>query len=384
MKTRTPIYFDYASASPLDAKVKAAMEPYSGHLFYNPSATYLAAKHISEDIANARATIARLLGARQREIIFTAGGTEANNLAVQGVMEAHPESNIVLSNIEHDSILVPAKQYKHKLCQVHADGRIDLADLESKIDDKTVLVSIIYANNEIGTIEPIRDITKLLQKLRQARQRRGITRPLYFHTDACQAAAYLDLHVGRLGVDMMTINGGKIYGPKQSGLLYIKTGTVLLPQILGGGQEYGMRSGTENVAAIIGMAAALTLVQSRREFEAARLRGLQNFFVSELAEKLPNAIINGSLKHRLPNNLHLTLPGQDNERLMMQLDEVGVMCATGSACSASNEEPSHVLMALGLTDKEAQASLRFTMGRSTTKSDIIYTVNELAKIIDKQ
>ena len=361
-----------------------AMEPYFAGRFYNPSATYLAAKYVSEDVAKARAEVANLLGARQSEIIFTAGGTEANNLAVHGVMRAYPGSNVVLSAIEHDSILEPAKGYKQKFCRVARDGRIDVADLEAKINDRTSLVSIIYANNEIGTIQPIRDIAKIIKKHRQDREKRGITLPLHFHTDACQAAAYLDLHVGRLGVDMMTLNGGKIYGPKQSGVLYVKTGTNMQPQILGGGQEYGLRSGTENVPAIIGLSKALVLAQKAREKEASRLRELQTLFIGTLSDKLPSATINGSTKHRLPNNIHITLPGFDNERLMMQLDKAGIMAAVGSACSASNEEPSHVLKAIGLSDKSAQSSLRFTMGRATTKTDIHYTLNELAKIVNNQ
>jgi cysteine desulfurase len=384
MKSHSPIYLDYAAATPLDARVKTVMDPYWSRMFYNPSATYLAAKRVAEDLGQARSQVASLLGARLNEIIFTAGGTEANNLAVHAVMQAHPGANVVVSNIEHDSILEPAKRYRYKACRVGADGRIDLADLIAKIDDKTVLVSIIYANNEIGTIQPIRDIAALLIQARQRRQSQGNKLPLYFHIDACQAASYLDLHVGRLKVDMMTLNGGKIYGPKQSGNLYVKTGTVLIPQIVGGGQEYNRRSGTENVAANVGMACALSLVQSRREFEVARLRTLQDYFLNLIADKLPNAFINGSLKHRLPNNVHLTLPGFDNERLMMQLDEAGIMCATGSACSASNEEPSHVLKAIGLSDSDAQASLRFTMGRTTTKADVTYVVKTLAQIVDKQ
>lgn len=380
MKKTAPIYLDYAAASPLDPKVKAAMEPYFAGMFFNPSATYMVARRVNQDVGRARASLASLLGARQMEIIFTAGGTEANNLAINGVMQAHAGTNAVISAIEHDSILAPAGQYKSKIARVQPDGRVDMEDLAAKIDDKTVLVSVIYANNEIGTIQPIRDVAKLIAAIKKERRQNGNDVPLYFHTDACQAAAYLDLHVGRLGVDLMTLNGGKIYGPKQSGVLYVKTGVKLKPQILGGGQEYGLRSGTENVPAIIGMAKAMELVQSRRESEVARLRAFQALFIDTLKVKLPEAIVNGSNKHRLPNNIHITLPGQDNERLMMQLDETGVICATGSACSASNEEPSHVLKAIGLSDQEAQASLRFSMGQTTTKANILYTVSTLAKI----
>jgi len=372
------IYLDYAAATPLDAHVAKAMQPYFSERFYNPSATYLAAKAVQHDLMQARSRVAYWLGARDSEIVFTAGGSEANNLALHGVMSSYPGGNLVVSAIEHDSVLAPAKIYPHKLTRVTRDGRIDLKHLQRSIDDKTVLVSIMYANNEIGTIQPLKEITTLVKSIRTKRQKQGNTRPLYVHTDACQAAAYLDLHVNRLGVDLMTLNGGKIYGPKQSGALYIKTGTTITPQILGGGQERGLRSGTENVVGCIGLAAALDLVQGRRVEETKRLAKLQTTFTELLTSKLPNCTINGSLKHRLPNNVHVTLAGQDNERLMMQLDEQGIQCAVGSACSASNDEPSHVLMAIGLTEAEAQASLRFSFGHTTKAADIRRTVITLA------
>jgi len=198
----------------------------------------------------------------------------------------------------------------------------------------------------------------------------GNTKPLYLHTDACQAANYLDLHVSRLGIDMMTLNGGKIYGPKQSGVLYVASHVQLEPLIYGGGQERGLRSGTENVASAIGFAAALDAAQTMRHVETRRLTEIQNYAYQQIAEKLPSAKVNGSIKQRLPNNLHVTVPGQDNERLLLQLEQAGIIAAAGSACSASNDEPSHVLKAMGIADADAQSSLRFTMGRSTTQMDI--------------
>lgn len=377
----TKIYLDYAAATPLDEKVEAAIQPYFGKNFYNPSATYLAAKSVHQDIQAARAKVAQILGSRPSEIVFTAGGTEANNLAIQGVMQAFPGSNVIVSAIEHDSVLAPAAGFDYQQAKVTADGRLNLKTLESKVDAKTVLVSIMYANNEIGSIQPIKEVAKVIKQIRQQRQKQGNKLPIYLHTDACQATNYLDLHVDRLGVDLMTINGGKIYGPKQSGVLYIKTGTRLNPQILGGGQENGYRSGTENVTAIVGLSVALDKAQSLRAREGKRLAELQKKFINEIKTKFPKAIVNGSLTHRLPNNVHLTFPGADNERLMMQLDEMGIMCAVGSACSASNEEPSHVLKAIGLSDKEAQASLRFTMGHSTNAADIDKTVHSLVKLV---
>lgn len=371
------IYLDYAAATPVDKQVLAAMQPYFSDQFYNPSAAYLLARQVLSDIQAARQSVAKWLGSRPAEIVFTAGGSEANNLAINGVMQKFPQANIVISTIEHESVLGPASQYKYKLTPVLPTGLIDLDKLNKSIDDKTVLVSIIYANNEIGTIQPIHQIAQLIEAIRKERSKRGNKLPLYLHTDACQAAAYLDLHVNRLGVDLMTLNGGKIYGPKQSGVLFIKTGTRLEAQILGGGQELNRRSGTENVPGIIGFYTALELVQTRRQAESKRLQDSQQFFIELLNKQIPNAVINGTLKQRLPNNVHVSFPGHDNERLMMQLEERGILCAVGSACSASSEEPSHVLKAIGLSDEDAQSSLRFSMGISTTKQDIQKTVKTL-------
>jgi cysteine desulfurase len=376
------IYLDYAAATPVDAGVLKAMKPYFSEVFYNPSATYSVAHGVQKALAAARASVAHWLGSRPGEIIFTAGGTEANNLAIHGVMRQFPDGNIVVSAIEHESVLEPADGYDCRQAAVQPDGRLDLDDLRRKVDAKTVLVSVMYANNEIGTVQPIREAAKIIaeERTRRAATAKPPAKPLYFHTDACQAANYLDLHVARLGVDLLTINGGKIYGPKQSGALYVKAGVKLLPLIRGGGQEHGLRSGTENVAGIIGLAAALKLVQSSRHQEGQRLRTLQQHFFKLLEGKIPKAVVNGSQKYRLLNNIHLTIPDQDNERLLIQLDEVGIMAAAGSACSASNEEPSHVLRALGLSDAEARASLRFTMGRPTTLAMIERTVRALHEL----
>jgi cysteine desulfurase len=378
MMNKRLIYLDYAAATPMDERVLAAMRPYFSEKFFNPSATYLVAKDVAKDLAEARGRVAHWLGSRPSEIIFTAGGTEANNLAVQGIMQKFPDGNVVVSAVEHESVLAPAEKSNHKIAPVDKYGMIDVAKLAELIDEKTVLVSVMYANNEVGTIQPIREIAKVLEQVRTERRKAGSHLPLYFHTDAAQAAIYLDLHTARLGVDMMTVNGGKIYGPKQSGVLFVGAGTNLEPLILGGGQERGVRSGTENVAGAIGLSVALDLIQQNRHEESRRLQELQKYFFEQLETKIPQATINGSQKKRLPNNVHITIPGADNERLLMQLDEAGILAAAGSACSASNEEPSHVLRAMDLTDADAQASLRFTMGRGTTKADIDRTIQMLS------
>ncbi len=375
------IYLDHAATTPLDERVFATMQPYLTTQFYNPSATYLAAKSVKRDIESARARVAHWFGARPSEVVFTAGGTEANNLAIHGVMGQYPDANMVVSSIEHDAVLHPAAQYSVKLAPVMPDGLIDVKALIGLIDDKTALVSVMYVNNEIGTIQPLKQIAAALELIRKQRHADGNMHPLLFHTDACQASLYLDLHASRLGVDLMTINASKMYGPKQVGALYVRAGIVLSPQIEGGGQERGLRSGTENVAGIIGLAAALDRAQTDRHTEGKRLQQLQQLAYKLIAEQLPAAILNGSLKHRSPNNIHLTVPGADNERLMMALDEQGVLVAVGSACSASSEEPSHVLQAIGLTDADARASLRLTMGRSTTEAAIRRTISGLASLV---
>lgn len=378
MKT---IYLDYAAATPIDDRVMAAMQPYFTELFYNPSASYLAANKVSKDLQAARAAVAQVIGVRPVEVTFTAGGTEANNLAIRGVLEAFPGSHIVTSSIEHDSVLHTARLYDHSEASVDEKGVIDTADVAAKINDQTVLVSVMYANNEIGTVQPIRDIAEVVSGVRRQRKEQGNDLPLYLHTDAAQAGNYLDIHVSRLGVDLMTINGGKLYGPKQSGALYVRSGVSLKPQVIGGGQEHGLRSGTENVAAAIGFAEALKLAQVMRRDEVSRLQALQRHFMDSLKEQAPEVLINGSLVKRLPNNIHLTLPGHDNERLLYALDEQGVQAAAGSACSASSEEASHVLRALGLKDETAHSSLRFTMGRATSKQDVDTTVQALAALL---
>ncbi len=376
-----PIYLDYAAATPVDPAVLRAMQPYWREQFYNPSAPYQAAHQVAADIHTARSRIAHQLGAKPSEVIFTAGGTEANNLAIHGIMQNYKGANLIVSSLEHEAALEPAKQYRYQLAPALPDGRVDVAGLVSQINDTTVLVSVMYANNEIGTIQPIREISRQLRTIRQQRRRAGNQLPLYFHTDASQAAAYLDMHVHRLGVDLLTLNGGKMYGPKQSGALFVASTVRLKPQILGGGQERGLRSGTENVAGSIGLSIAFELAQQRRITEVKRLHQLQRGFIKQLERDVPQAVINGSLQHRLPNNLHLTITGIDNERVMLQLDEQGIRCATGSACSAANGQASTVLAALGLSDAQAQASLRFSLGRGTTATDIRRTVQALAAVL---
>ena len=379
MSTMRKIYLDYAAATPLDNDVLVAMQPYLTDQFYNPSATYLAAKQVRSDYEAARARAAQALGVRPREIIFTAGATEANNLAIRGVMAKFPGKKVLVSSIEHSSVLEPAGKFMHGLIPVDSMGHIDLDTFKNMLAEDVVLVSVMYANNEIGTVQRLVAIKKIIDEALEQRRLAGNLLPLYLHSDAAQAPNLLSILAKRIGVDLMSLNGGKIYGPKQSGALYVATGIELEPLIYGGGQEFGLRSGTENIAGAIGFSYALEKAVQLRHEEESRLSKLWILFYKDLASNVPNAEVTapGAV---LFNVVHLTRPGTDNERMMMELDEQGIMCAVGSACSASSDEPSHVLKAIGMTDQQAQTSLRFTMGRQTTETDVFETVKALKQL----
>ena len=365
------IYLDYAAATPCDPRVRLAMQPYLEEEFYNPSSSYMAARRVKNAVDEARARVAFWLGARGSEVVFTAGATESINIAIHGVMAEFPGARVVTLGTEHEAVLRSVGRYRHAIAPVLPNGAVDTDGLARLIDDQTVLVTIAYANNELGTIQPLTQISQLIAKVRAERSQVGNKLPLYFHTDASQAAGYLDLHASRLGVDMMTLNGGKIYGPKQSGGLYIKAGTRLRSPLSGGGQEAGIRSGTENVAGIIGLATALDVVQTDRREGQAKLMALRDELQQRIVEALPDTVVNGNLKKRLPAHLHVSWSGIDGERLVMLLDEQGVMAATGSACAANKQTASHVLQACGFSDDLLGGSLRLTVGEPTTSEDIV-------------
>ncbi len=375
-----PIYLDNAAATPLDLRVKEAMLPYLDDQFANPSSLYAAAREARLAIDNARAKVANILGAKKAEIIWTAGGTESINLAVQGVMRKYPDGHMVTLAIEHEAVLQTAAVFNHTVVPVKASGIVEPNEITRAITDQTVLVSVMYANNEIGTIQPIADIGKLIAGVRGDRKKRGIDTPIYLHTDACQAAGALDLHVSRLGVDMMTLNGSKMYGPKQTGILYVRAGIQLEPLIYGGGQERGLRSGTENVAGIVGFATALELAEAEKGAEGKRLAQLRDSLIAGLQKTIPELILNGHAKHRLPNNINVTIPGIDGETAVLYLDNAGISASTGSACTTGGTEPSHVLLAIGRRAQESTASLRFTLGRHTTAADIAHVIEVLPHI----
>ena len=378
---RTPIYLDYAAATPMDEAAVTAMNPYLTKQFYNPSAVYEPARSVRRNLEEARATVASVLGCKDQEVLFTAGGTEANNIAIHGVLSQYPKANIVVSSIEHESVLEPANKYQRIITPVNSKGIVDLLALKQSINNQTVLVSVMYANNEVGTVQPLKEIAAYLQTVKQLRRENGNKLPIYLHTDACQAANYLDLQTSRLGVDMMTLNGSKIYAAKQSGCLYVSASVELTTFIQGGGQERKIRSGTENVPSQIAFATMLQKVQTNRKVEGQRLQQIRDIFIATMLQKNSDISINGDLKRRLPNNAHLTVPGADGERLLMELDEAGVLVATSSACTASSNEPSHVLLALGLSISDANASLRITFGAPTTTEDAEEAARRIISVI---
>ena len=369
------IYLDHAAATPLDPAVYDVMRPFLEQQFANPSSLYQAARESRVAVEAARHTISSLLGAKPTEIVMTSGGTEGDNLAIQGVLRAHPGAHWVTTAIEHDAVLAVARGltsagHPVTVVNVGASGIARAEQVASAITDETVLVSIMLANNEIGTIQPVAAIAALIAAIGTDRAARGVSRPLYLHSDAVQAAGYLDLQVSRLAVDLLTLNGSKIYGPKGIGALYIRHGTTIAPLMFGGGQERGRRSGTENVAAIVGLGKALSVNSSLRASESRRLSALRDKLIHGVLDLIPGVKINGDVRRRLPNNVNLTIPGAEGEAMVLYLDKAGFMASTGSACSTGSLDPSHVLLAIGRSADEANSSLRLTLGRGTTDAHV--------------
>ncbi|MDD5749924.1 MAG: aminotransferase class V-fold PLP-dependent enzyme [Patescibacteria group bacterium] len=382
------IYLDYASTTPADKRVVAAMAPYWDKYYGNPSSLYRLGLKSQQAIANSRHAIAKIINCQPEEIVFTGGGTESINLAIKGSVLAKKEKiHIITSMIEHPAVLNACSRLNslgHELSFLPVDqyGLINLKDIQAAIQDNTALLSIIMANNEIGTIEPIAEIGAYLAKLNKQREKQDLSK-IYFHSDACQAAGLLPIDVQKLHVDMLTINGGKIYGPKGIGLLYIKKGTLITPLIDGGGQENNRRSGTENVPAIVGLAKALELADKEKNKEAKRLAGLRDWLIKEISQKIDKTILNGHPEKRLPNNVNISIMDIEGEALLLYLDEIGIQASTGSACTSNSLEPSHVIRALGCPYEMAHGSLRLTLGKYTRKEDLKYLMKHLPVIVKK-
>ena len=370
------IYLDHAAATPLDEEVLQAMRPYLTERFYNPSSPYLPAFQVRQDYEAARADLAHAIGAKPAEVIITAGATESINLAF-----ACTSGHVITSAIEHSSVMACAQARDNSVVAVNGNGLINPRDVAAALRPDTQLVSIGLANNEIGTIQPLRDIAQVVAQERQQRLAAGNATPLWLHTDASQCAGQTDVNVSTLGVDMMTLNAAKVYGPKQVGLLWASSRVKLTPLVAGGGQERGVRSGTENVAGAVGFACALTKAVDMRKEEAARLSALRDSLQRQLVQAFPQAIVSGHKRHRLPGYVHISFPGLDAERLVYLLEEYGVLVGTGAACAANKATRSHVLEAIGLEPQIADGSLRLTLGRLSTEENMQRAVEIITRVV---
>lgn len=373
------IYLDHAAATPVDAKVLAAMQPFFSDTFYNPSAPYAPAVAVRREYEIAKQTIARSIGAKGDDIVITAGATESINLAFDSF-----DGHFITSNIEHHAVLAAAN--KHEVTLVAADSRgfVTAESIKAALQPNTVLVSIALANNELGTIQPLRDIAEVVRTERANRLAQGDHTPIYLHSDASQGVGQLDVNVARLGVDLLTLNAAKVYGPKQVGLLWAASSVVLKPSIVGGGQERGLRSGTENVAGTIGFAKAMELASEHRQYEADRLAKLRDGMQQKLTSAFPEAVVSGHAKQRLAGHLHISFPNLDAERVLFALEAKGVLVATGSACAANKGTRSHVLTAIGLAPEVADGSLRITLGHLSNDDNIARATELIIETIQKE
>ncbi|MBV8087245.1 MAG: cysteine desulfurase NifS [Chloroflexi bacterium] len=374
------IYLDHAATTPVDPRVVEAILPYYTEKFGNASAIYSLARESRRALDNARETVAQVLNAQPREIVFTACGTESDNAALKGVAEANQDrgNHIITTAIEHEAILETCKYLEKRgfrvtYLPVDEQGTVDLLELEKALTGETILVSVMMANNEVGTIQPLAEIAELIKG-------RGI----YFHTDAVQAGGSLDVDVDKLGVDMLSLSGHKFYAPKGVGVLYVRSGTRLMPQMLGGGQERNRRSGTENVAQIAGLARALDLAAEDRGSDNERIQRLRDKLVHGVLSAIPDAQMTGHPTNRLPNNASFVFKAVEGEQVLLALDLNGVGASTGSACTSASSEPSHVLTAMGIGAALAHGALRLTLGRSTTEDEIDAVLGLLPDIVAKQ
>jgi len=396
------IYMDYAATTPLDSQVKREMDRFWTDDFGNPSAIYKEGVITKKVLEGSRKKTAKAINSHSDEILFTSGGTESNNLVIFGFLNSLEEQganladlHIITSAMEHHSVLDCFKEFEKKGMDVDyvgvgEDGIIDLNVIKELLRPNTVLVSIMYANNEIGTVQPIAKISRIIKKYSEINlgakppsELGGRTPKLVFHTDASQAPLYLDINVDSLGVDLMTLDGQKIYGPKGVGALYIKRGVSLKPILFGGGQEGGLRPGTENVPLIVGFAKALEIADEEREEESNRLIELRDYFIHRILKEIPGSQLNGDGVNRLPNNINISIPNIDNEFAIIQMDERGIACSAKSACLSMEGTGSHVLKSLGKDESSIRQSLRFSLGKSTTKGDIDYVIKNLIEISGK-
>lgn len=380
---RKTVYMDHAATTPVHPSVLEAMLPYFSRSYGNPSGIYGIGQEARKAADEARATVSSILGCRPSEVIFTSGGTESDNAALKGAAFALKEegNHIITSTIEHHAVLNTC-QYLEKVgfevtyLSVDQFGMVNIEDLEKAITDKTVLISIMLANNEIGTIEPVSEFAKSAKA--NAKHSR-----ILFHTDAVQGASVLDLDVDKLGVDMLSLSAHKFHGPKGMGVLYLREGTRFIPQQTGGAQEGNRRAGTENVAGIVGTAAALRLAAENREASSRHCQRLRDRLIEGILTRIEDTYLNGHPTLRLPNNANISFRYVEGEAILLNLDLQGVSASSGSACTAGTEEPSHVLLATGISPEMAHSSLRFSVGPANTDDEIEYVLSVLPGIVER-
>ncbi len=371
------IYLDYAATTPMHPDVVKAMLPYFTDAFGNPSSIYSYGQEAKGAVEEARVKIANLVGARDEEIVFTSGGTEADNFAIKGVAYANENrgNHIITSSVEHHAAIETCKFLERRgfsvtYLLVDEYGLVGPFDVKKAITDKTILISVMHANNEVGTVQPITEIGRIAREA-------GI----YFHTDAVQTAGHIPVDVNELGVDLLSISAHKLYGPKGVGALYIRKGTRLIPFMHGGEQERRRRASTENVPAIVGFGKAVGLAQQEMSQEAGRLAHLRDRLINGLLGRIDHVRLNGHPLNRLPNNVNISVEFVEGESMLLNLDLEGICASTGSACSSSSLEPSHVLLAMGLSHEQAHGSLRFSLGKWTTEEEIGRTLEVLPQIV---
>ncbi|MBM4451677.1 MAG: cysteine desulfurase NifS [Chloroflexi bacterium] len=371
------IYLDYAATTPVHPEVVKAMLPYFSDTFGNPSSIYHLGQEARDAIEKSRNSVATLIGARSDEIVFTGSGTEADNYALKGIAFANCDkgNHIITSTIEHHAVLetctfLEKQGFSVTYLQVDKYGLVDPDDVKKAITSKTIIISIMHANNEIGTIEPIAEIGKIAREA-------GV----YLHTDAVQTTGHIPTNVDELKVDLLSISAHKLYGPKGTGCLYIRKGTKINSFMHGGHQENGRRASTENVPGIVGLGKATEIAHQQRDTEAVRITALRNRLLDGILNKIEDTRLNGHPVLRLPNNINILVNYVEGEAMLLLLDQEGICVSTGSACSSSDLGPSHVLMALGLSPYEAHGSLRFTLGKWTTDEDIDYVLEVFPPIV---
>ena len=373
------VYLDYAGTTPMDPRVERVVLKRLRESWGNASSVHAVGRQAKKVIEDSRKNVARVIGSRPEEIIFTGSGTESDNFAIFGVARAYKKygRHIITSKIEHPAVLRACQyleqneKFEVSYLDVSKNGIVNPESVRRALRPDTILVSVIYANNEIGTIQPIAEISKVIQEARSKKLEAGSwhqnEKLPVFHSDSCQAAGALNLNVNHLGVDLMTLNGSKIYGPKAAGCLYVRRGINLVPLIVGGSQEGGLRAGTENTALIAGFAKALELADGSKKKESARLVKLRDYMIGQILKTIPGGRLNGDPILRLPNNINISFENVDGEMLMLALDQRGIQVSTGSACTSTSTEPSHVLKALGLPESLAKGNIRITLGRQTNK-----------------